>query len=302
MSASALKDEGNAYFKKKDFEKAYKCYTLALSDSPLNAVLYSNRAAAALAMKQYREAELDCGIAISLDKTFAKAFFRRAQARLAQGKVDQAAFDAQDAHKLAPGKATAQLCKEIEEKQKKNDEDDDNDADDDVLVNHDDSSVDNIVATDAVVAVVEEKIQEEKIEVVKSAPPLVEPVIVNVKYSGPLKAPKTAFELEKNVRNIRHDAKLLKEYFTLLDPKSFPKLLGNSLNEDLLRLLCLAFMQEGFSASLAIALLSSLLQTLRFEMVIDFLEDDTKADFARLIAQWKENGVNVPDELERFCK
>jgi tetratricopeptide (TPR) repeat protein len=113
---SKLKDEGNEFFKNGDFAKAYERYTRAIAEEPLACVLYSNRSACCLALKRYREAELDCGIAISLDKSFGKGYFRRAQARLHLGRLELARIDAQEAVNLAPGKATKDLLAEIVKK------------------------------------------------------------------------------------------------------------------------------------------------------------------------------------------
>lgn len=50
MQAKSLKDEGNAFFKEKNYEKAVLAYSGALKkkceDDDLNTVLYTNRAAA----------------------------------------------------------------------------------------------------------------------------------------------------------------------------------------------------------------------------------------------------------------
>ena len=45
--AAQLKEEGNALFIKKDFQKAYQKYTDALKADDTNAILYANRAACA---------------------------------------------------------------------------------------------------------------------------------------------------------------------------------------------------------------------------------------------------------------
>lgn len=48
--AKSLKDEGNAFFKEKDYQKAILCYTAGLKkkcgDQEINTVLLTNRAAA----------------------------------------------------------------------------------------------------------------------------------------------------------------------------------------------------------------------------------------------------------------
>lgn len=53
VKAETLKAEGNAFHIKGENEKAYSKYSEAIKLDPNNAVLYANRAASALAMKEY---------------------------------------------------------------------------------------------------------------------------------------------------------------------------------------------------------------------------------------------------------
>ena len=301
--ASALKEEGNAFFGKKEYEKAYKvetvaqlrfslatddsnlfsqCYTLAIAADPLNAVLYSNRAAASLALKRHREAELDSGIAISLDKTFQKAFFRRAQARLGQAKYDAALFDAHDAHKMNSTKATAQLIAEIEAAR-------DRAAKEKELVKRPPSE--EAIELDPEpevkpIAVNVASVKEESIV-----------VPVSVKYTGVLRAPSSGFELEATVANIRDDVDQLAQYFGMLSPDTIAKIMGSSLSEDLLRKMCVAFGNPHFDAQLASGLLLALAKAPKCEMVIDFLDDELKGQFRKLFAQWGDAGKPVAAQL-----
>jgi tetratricopeptide (TPR) repeat protein len=323
-----LKEEGNAHFKKGEFELAYSCYTKAIAAQPLSCVLYGNRAACALALRRFREAELDCGIAITLDKSFGKGFFRRAQARLELGRLELAKLDAQEALTLVPGKATAHLLAEIESKMK------------------------NQAVKATVESVVEAK--EEVSNKSRKVNPEVEPAVVNAKMAKlsaetttevennksttsektsfeakpkvtfsdieamvmrDLKgddetvqndvdvkwnAPKTAYELENTLSHIGSDSSKLCSYLSLITPKSLPNIVGISFSEEMLCLFCKAFENLKFDPNLAVELLKSMLHAPRCELVIDFLSDETKKRFEELFRRW---GNNVDcTELLRFVK
>lgn len=53
QKSDGLKAQGNALHGKGLFEQAYKQYTEAIKEDPNNPILYANRAATCLAMKQY---------------------------------------------------------------------------------------------------------------------------------------------------------------------------------------------------------------------------------------------------------
>ena len=95
--AATEKEKGNVQFKEKKYAAAIACYTRGLESDPDNAVLLANRAMAHLNMKQHVDAELDCTRCIALDKTFIKAYQRRASAREALGKFKEAAEGRQTA-------------------------------------------------------------------------------------------------------------------------------------------------------------------------------------------------------------
>jgi tetratricopeptide (TPR) repeat protein len=54
-----LKDEGNQAFSKEKYHEAIDCYSKALLIDPKNAILYSNRAAAYIKLKDYKKALAD---------------------------------------------------------------------------------------------------------------------------------------------------------------------------------------------------------------------------------------------------
>ncbi|XP_007257243.3 tetratricopeptide repeat protein 4 [Astyanax mexicanus] len=81
--AKSLKDEGNEYFKEKNYKKAIVAYTEGLkkncSDSDLNAILYTNRAAAHFYLGNMRSALNDATAARRLKSDHIKAIIRGAQ-------------------------------------------------------------------------------------------------------------------------------------------------------------------------------------------------------------------------------
>ncbi|TRY58421.1 hypothetical protein DNTS_002049 [Danionella cerebrum] len=81
--ARSLKDEGNDYFKEKNYKKAVVSYSEGLkkncSDPELNAVLYTNRAAAEFYLGNMRSALNDATAAKKLKPDHIKAIIRGAQ-------------------------------------------------------------------------------------------------------------------------------------------------------------------------------------------------------------------------------
>ncbi|KAF5901754.1 mitochondrial import receptor subunit TOM34, partial [Clarias magur] len=78
--AKLLKEEGNAFVKKGQHEKAVEKYTQSLSQDPTEVTTYTNRALCYLALQMYKEAVKDCEEALKLDAANIKALYRRAQA------------------------------------------------------------------------------------------------------------------------------------------------------------------------------------------------------------------------------
>lgn len=112
--AAARKDAGNAAFRAGDFDEAVECYTEALEASAAaadvlvasgdatpappagtttqpqqRAVLFANRAAARLGLKDLQGCVADCDAALALDATYVKALLRRAAALEQQGELEQ---------------------------------------------------------------------------------------------------------------------------------------------------------------------------------------------------------------------
>ncbi|KAJ7687386.1 hypothetical protein B0H17DRAFT_687044 [Mycena rosella] len=74
-----LKAEGNVLHGQGSYQAAYQKYSEAIKEAPANvvlAILYANRAASCLAMKEYLDAFHDANTAAELDPTYAKAWAR----------------------------------------------------------------------------------------------------------------------------------------------------------------------------------------------------------------------------------
>eukprot|EP01125_Pyxidicula_operculata_P020157 TRINITY_DN739_c0_g1_i1.p1 TRINITY_DN739_c0_g1~~TRINITY_DN739_c0_g1_i1.p1 ORF type:complete len:850 (-),score=164.87 TRINITY_DN739_c0_g1_i1:58-2607(-) len=90
QASQLLKDEGNKFMEKKQFEKAIEKYTEAISLDPSQPTYYGNRSQAYLNSKKYMEAVEDATRCILLDKNNAKAYFRKGCALFYMDKFSEA--------------------------------------------------------------------------------------------------------------------------------------------------------------------------------------------------------------------
>jgi tetratricopeptide (TPR) repeat protein len=103
--ASELKDEGNAHFAAKRYQKAVESYTKGLDlaeDSELRAILYSNRSAAHLDLRNFKDAVHDATEAVKANPTWPKGHSRLAAALGAIKDYEGAAAAAAKAASLDP--------------------------------------------------------------------------------------------------------------------------------------------------------------------------------------------------------
>lgn len=93
----SFKNEGDDAFRLNRFKEAIQQYTQALDvdDDAIvwNAILYSNRAAAHMALRDYSKAIQDCNKAIALDGHYMKAYLRRARAYKESSDYDKSLQD-----------------------------------------------------------------------------------------------------------------------------------------------------------------------------------------------------------------
>ncbi|KAH9261874.1 hypothetical protein BASA81_000530 [Batrachochytrium salamandrivorans] len=95
MSSSALKDQGNEAYKLGDHAKAVELYSQAIAATSAGEeeglhLLYSNRAAALLALERFEDALVDCDKVLELQPKFMKAYLRKSMALRALGRKREA--------------------------------------------------------------------------------------------------------------------------------------------------------------------------------------------------------------------
>lgn len=127
--ALELKQKGNLLFTDEEFEKAVSIYTEALevcpkSESKHVAVLFSNRAACYVRMKDYPQAIKDCTSALEIDRCYIKARLRRAQTYECEEKLEDALEDYKKILELdrsctPAGEAAMRLPDQIKERNEK---------------------------------------------------------------------------------------------------------------------------------------------------------------------------------------
>lgn len=93
--AEVLKDEGNKFYKEKNYEEATMSYTKALRTCPMScgkerSILYANRAASKNYFLDKESAIADCEKAVELDPTYIKAHLRSARLYEEVDRLDQA--------------------------------------------------------------------------------------------------------------------------------------------------------------------------------------------------------------------
>ena len=101
--ALEYKNRGNEKFKAKDYLGAVQAFSEAIALDPSNAVLYSNRSGAYLAMSHVSKAFKDAEEACRLDPTWPKALARRATAEHALTRFATAQASWRRALQLDPG-------------------------------------------------------------------------------------------------------------------------------------------------------------------------------------------------------
>uniref|UniRef100_A0A8C7Y9Q7 DnaJ homolog subfamily C member 7 n=1 Tax=Oryzias sinensis TaxID=183150 RepID=A0A8C7Y9Q7_9TELE len=109
--AEIFKEQGNAYYSKKDYPAAFNYYTKAIDASPKTASYYGNRAATLMMLCRFREALEDSQQAVRLDDGFMKGHLREGKCHLSLGNAMAAARCFQKVLELEPSNKEAQLEK-----------------------------------------------------------------------------------------------------------------------------------------------------------------------------------------------
>lgn len=101
--ADGEKIKGNEAMKSGDTDEAINHYTLALKFDPQSAILLSNRAAAYIKRKDWKNTLIDSNNAITIDPAYLKAYYRRAKANLEMKNNKEAAKDYKFLNSKLPG-------------------------------------------------------------------------------------------------------------------------------------------------------------------------------------------------------
>ncbi|XP_076667306.1 RNA polymerase II-associated protein spaghetti [Andrena cerasifolii] len=100
--ATRHKNEGNIFVQQQKWAKAIASYNQAIKAFSYDAVFYANRALCQLKLDNFHSAESDCTIAIRLDETYVKAYYRRATARVNLQQYKEAKQDLDKVLQLDP--------------------------------------------------------------------------------------------------------------------------------------------------------------------------------------------------------
>ncbi|GAB5581071.1 dnaJ homolog subfamily C member 7 isoform X1 [Prionailurus iriomotensis] len=106
--AESFKEQGNAYYAKKDYNEAYNYYTKAIDMCPKNASYYGNRAATLMMLGKFREALGDAQQSVRLDDSFVRGHLREGKCHLSLGNAMAACRSFQRALELDHKNAQAQ--------------------------------------------------------------------------------------------------------------------------------------------------------------------------------------------------
>ncbi|XP_029307422.1 sperm-associated antigen 1 [Cottoperca gobio] len=110
---TALKQEGNDFVKKGQYQDALGKYTECLKLKPEECAIYTNRALCYLKMERCTEAKQDCDAALKVEPTNKKAFYRRALANKGLKDYLACSSDLQEVLRQDPNVQEAE--KELEE-------------------------------------------------------------------------------------------------------------------------------------------------------------------------------------------
>ncbi|XP_060138063.1 dnaJ homolog subfamily C member 7 [Zootoca vivipara] len=85
--AESFKEQGNAFYAKKDYNEAYNYYTKAIDACPNNASYYGNRAATLMMLGRFREALGDAQQSVRMDDSFLRGHLREGKCHLSLGNA-----------------------------------------------------------------------------------------------------------------------------------------------------------------------------------------------------------------------
>ena len=114
--AKTKKEQGNAAFRKGDYNRAAILYSDAIKEDPSNHLLYSNRSAAFLEIGRYMLAKEDAIKCIGLNNKFTKGYLRNALANMALGEFEMVERDTRDGLKQNPSEEMTEKLLKLQRK------------------------------------------------------------------------------------------------------------------------------------------------------------------------------------------
>ncbi|KAG2460559.1 DNJC7 protein, partial [Polypterus senegalus] len=106
--AEDFKEQGNAFYVRKDYSEAFNFYSKAIDSCPRNASYYGNRAATLMMLGRFRDALEDAQQAVRLDDTFVKGHLREGKCHLSLGNAMAATRCFQKVLEMEPDNVQAQ--------------------------------------------------------------------------------------------------------------------------------------------------------------------------------------------------
>ncbi|XP_041373976.1 dnaJ homolog subfamily C member 7-like [Gigantopelta aegis] len=107
VKAEQFKEEGNTFYKAKNYQQALVCYNNAINLCPTCAAYYGNRAATYIMLNRFREALEDAQQSVRLDSGFVKGYLREGKCHLALGNSMAAIRSYEQALDLEPNNSVA---------------------------------------------------------------------------------------------------------------------------------------------------------------------------------------------------
>lgn len=116
-AAERAKEDGNEQFRSGKYEEAIRAYSVGIDKDrygPVTHLLFSNRAMCWLKLQEFDKAVEDATSSLDLNRTYFKAYYRRALARRAKGMLKEARGDLETVLAFAPNDAdTINELKEV---------------------------------------------------------------------------------------------------------------------------------------------------------------------------------------------
>ena len=115
--AAREKYKGNEYFKNKEYEQSFNCYSKSIALNDQNAIVYANRAMTCIRLSNLCQAVSDCTQALLIDPTYTKVLARRGIVHHKCGRYVEATLDFKACVKQdSENREYQQLLKKSEEK------------------------------------------------------------------------------------------------------------------------------------------------------------------------------------------